>query len=341
MITLITGVPGSGKTLYAISKLLSSIAYQKTTYKNTDDVSVTVSRQLFSNIKGLQIDHQLIDAASLETWYSWVKPGDFICFDEVQKVWPQRPVGSKVPLHISELEEHRHRGVDFLIMTQGAHLVDRNLLALIGRHLHIRRVGNMNLAVVYEWDHCSKSLLFKNAMTKSPWRYDKSVFNLYKSADAHTKTPRSLPASLWFILAGLSTFGALGYLGVERFSERTGISKPVLPTSVFNAAAAPPPSSLPPSVRSLNQPPSTTITFQSNLLPVVQPRALYKGCIKIRSRCDCFDFAGYKVQQSLDVCSSVLSDLGQSIPIEPFQPIQPALLPLVSMPAPSPAIAPL
>jgi zona occludens toxin len=204
MITLITGTPGAGKTLYAVSKLLRDLV-GTTVDKSNDDGTVTkITRRILTNINGLLLDHELINAdagGGLADWHLWAKPGDVIVYDEVQKPWPPRANGSKVPDYIQGLETHRHMGVDFILLTQNPMLIDRNVTALVGRHLHVRRFGAMGAAIVYEWDHCSRSLLFSKSIAKAPWKYDKSVYKLYKSAELHTKPKTSIP-TLAFVVVG-------------------------------------------------------------------------------------------------------------------------------------------
>ena len=202
MITLITGVPGSGKSLYAVSELLLPMLGAEIEHEGEK-----VKRRLCTNIKNLLLEHVLIGKDELLTWQDWAKPGDFICFDEVQEVWRPRAMSAQAPESITKLEIHRHMAVDFVIVTQHPMLLDQNIRRLVGRHLHVRRVANMALAVVYEWDHASNPSMVKSAITSRPWRYPKSAYKLYKSAEAHTKQPRRLPAALLVLLlaaAGLA-----------------------------------------------------------------------------------------------------------------------------------------
>ncbi|REW28096.1 hypothetical protein DSK63_07840, partial [Mycobacterium tuberculosis] len=195
MITLITGTPGAGKTLYTISKLLLSLV-GTTVKQEVDGETREYPRTIYTNIRGLMIDHEFIDgsnAGGLRNWHEWAKPGSIIVFDEIQKVWTPRANGSAVPPDIQALETHRHMGVDFILITQGLMLTERNLAMLCNRHLHVRRVGNMPFAIVYEWDHASRTLMYSKSVSKAPWRYDKKVFKLYKSSDLHTKQKRSIP----------------------------------------------------------------------------------------------------------------------------------------------------
>lgn len=206
MITLITGNPGAGKTLYCVSNLLRDLV--GSVIKSTDENGniKETPRKIFTNIPGLLLDHELIGpdvGGGLADWYIWAKPGNVIVYDEVQKSWPVRPNGSKIPEYISALETHRHMGVDIILLTQNPMLLDRNVQALVGRHVHIRRFGAIGAAIAYEWDHCSRQLLFSKALKKSTFRYDKSVFKLYKSAELHIKPKNSIPPLLYIVIVFL------------------------------------------------------------------------------------------------------------------------------------------
>lgn len=223
MITIISGTPGAGKTLYTIEKLVLPLVGKTITGTDANGDPVEVPRTIYTNINGLQIEHELIDGGEnegLRDWHKWAKPGSVIVFDEVQKVWPPRANGSKVPEDIQTLDTHRHMGVDFILITQNVVNIDKHIHALGGRHLHVRRIANMPLAIVYEWDHVSRGLMFSKSLTKSPWRYDKKVFKLYKSAQLHTKQPRRLPGLVWFILIAIIAMVVLAPTLKARMEER-------------------------------------------------------------------------------------------------------------------------
>lgn len=224
MITLITGTPGAGKTLYCISKLLQDLV--GSVVKSTDEngQAKETPRRILTNIPRLLLEHELIDGDEehgLRGWHKWCKPGDVIVPDEVQRYWPPRPNGSKVPDDISALETHRHKGVDFIIITQHPMLLDRNVLALVGRHLHVRRVGGLGASIVYEWDHCSRSLMYSKALKKSPFKYSKKVFKLYLSSELHTKPKTSVPPLAYVVLIAIAA--ALYFIPsiVQRISSKT------------------------------------------------------------------------------------------------------------------------
>ncbi len=239
MITIISGTPGAGKTLYTIEKLLLPLVGKTVKGRAQDGSEVEHPRTIYTNINGLQVDHELIDGGEkqgLRDWHTWAKPGSVIVFDEVQKVWPPRPNGSKVPDDIQALDTHRHMGVDFILITQNVINLDKHIHALGGRHLHVRRIANMALAVVYEWDHVSRGLMFSKSITKSPWRFDKKVFKLYKSAELHTKQSRRMPGLVWFILAGIVALAVFAPTLKARLSDRIGAQSAGAHQALPNAA---------------------------------------------------------------------------------------------------------
>lgn len=334
-ITLITGVPGSGKTLYSIDKLLRALQ-GATSDKVLPDGSIEkIPRVLYSNINGLLLDHELIEGGgswssnagknwvyegnpqALRNWHEWAKPGSIICFDEFQKFWPPRPNGAQIPPDLQTLDTHRHMGVDFILVTQNCMNVDRHIIGLVDRHLHVRRVANMNMAVVYEWDHASKTLQYKNAMTKTPWRYDKGVFKLYKSAEVHTKQKRSMPGLIWFVLAGLAgaAYGAPMVYG--RIYDRSHGVKPGV-----SAAAPDQPKvgekmqytkdGIVYTVEKTSVPVPVPVVPGSNGQPLPVVPLLPAGCFKVADKCGCMDSGGLPFKVEPGFCEAHI--LGNSVP---------------------------
>lgn len=189
MITLITGAPGAGKTAALVLLLQDTLA--------------TTGRQIFVHgIPDLKIPHEVLELP--ETWPSTVPDGSIIIIDEVQNVWRPRGPGQKVPDHVQALETHRHRGLDFYIITQGPNLVDSNVRALVGRHIHLRDIGFLG-RWWYEWpetaDNCRTA--WKNAPIKKKYQLPKKIFGQYKSASLHVKPIRSFPKMFVVAIAAL------------------------------------------------------------------------------------------------------------------------------------------
>ena len=204
MLYLFTGVPGSGKTLNVVSMLA-----KRPDLKN---------RPLFiDGIPDLQIPHEQIpEGESIQTWPKWAPTGAIIVVDECQRIFRPRPSGSKVPDYVSELETHRHRGLDFFFITQHPRLIDANLRSLIEHHTHVSKT-ELGVRRKLEWSTGGaknpESRADVRDALKSVYKLDKRVYGLYKSAEEHTKikTGRSkvfylIPLILLMIIGGLWGF---------------------------------------------------------------------------------------------------------------------------------------
>lgn len=195
MITIITGAPGTGKSAALVS-LLKQLAKGRAIYCN--------------GIPDLKIDHQ--ELKDPNDWHNEVPDGSIIVIDEVQRVWRPRGPGQKVPPDIAALETHRHRGIDFYIVTQGPRLVDSNVRALVGRHVHLRDIGILG-RYWYEWPECNDqcATAWKNAPIKKRYRLPKAIFSEYKSATEHIKPIRSFPTMLVVMVLALIVTAGLAY----------------------------------------------------------------------------------------------------------------------------------
>ncbi|SDC09094.1 zona occludens toxin [Paracidovorax valerianellae] len=309
MITVITGTPGAGKTLYTIEKLLLPLVGTHIPQEGADGVVTMHPRTIYTNINGLLLDHELIDGGDnqgLRDWHTWAKPGSVIVFDEVQRHWKPRANGSAVPADIEALETHRHMGVDFIIITQNVMLVDKNIHALGGRHLHVRRIANMPMAIVYEWDHVSRGLLYAKSMTKSPWRYSKKVFKLYKSADLHTKQPRRIPGLVWFILAGIAGVGFMAPTTYARLAERIagGQAKPAQVAQAPQPGAKSP-AALPAAFAASHP---GQVTAPAAVAAAAAPAAsapVFAGCMATATACRCYDTGGNSLDREPEACKAI------------------------------------
>lgn len=194
MITLITGVPGAGKTLYCVSEVLQPVC--------STDRAVYVD-----GIPDLSLRHE--PAPDPLDWPNWAPHGALIVIDEVQRIWRPAPAGQSPHTSIAELETHRHKGLDFVIMTQHPNLLHTNVRRLVGRHIHVRRTA-MGV-YVYEWPECvNPDTAWKNAHVKLRWSHPKKAFGLYKSASIHQQVKHRLPKAVWFFAASVAAVVALG-----------------------------------------------------------------------------------------------------------------------------------
>lgn len=295
MITGLTGLPRSGKSLMCVYDILRPLVGTKVPHQEHGKI-VEYPRVIYSNIDSLLLDHEKIDADGINTWHEWAPPGAVLAIDEVQDFWPPRPNGSKVPAYIEKLATHGHGGVDIVYMTQHPMMVDQNLRNLTGRHLHVRRVASLPAAVVYEWDHCSRQLLYSNALSKSPWRYPKKGYTLYRSASLHTKMKRKLPAILW---AFPLLIAAGWYLVPRVYATATG-SRPVVTAQSPGQAQKKAPAPIPGASSPVSAP--AVVPGLPGLTPVSSMPVVMTGCAQVRDVCRCYDGKGERFEVEASVC---------------------------------------
>lgn len=198
MLYLFTGVPGSGKTLNVVSMLA-----KRKDFKN---------RPLYiDGIPDLTIPHEEIpEGESIKTWPNWAPDGAIIVVDECQRIFRPRPSSSAVPDYVAQLETHRHRGLDFLLITQHPRLIDVHLRSLIEHHTHFGKT-NLGLRRKLEWttggakDPESRSNI-KDALV-SVYKLDKSVYGLYKSSEIHTKIKTNRSKILYLVPVAIALLG--------------------------------------------------------------------------------------------------------------------------------------
>ena len=196
MITLITGTPGSGKTLYTV---WFAAKQQK-----------AGRRLMVDGIRDLAVDHIDVDEPWLRKWFDHREQNDLIVVDEAQRIWPPTSVSAKIGEDIEKLHIHRHLGVDFILITQHPQRISKSVRDLVGRHVHVRKLFGLNRAMLYEWDHCHNVGSLKDAV-KTMWRYPRDVFKLYTSAEIHTKQKAVIPKALFVLPVALLVAVVWGY----------------------------------------------------------------------------------------------------------------------------------
>lgn len=285
MITLITGVPGAGKTALAVRELLA----------------LRGERPVFSNINGLKIDHFPIDHVWVSKWHENAPEDALIVIDEAQHSFRPRPQGSRVPENVAAFETHRHMGVDFILITQRPTLIDANIRGLVGRYLHVRQTALSRM--IHEAPEVvnfqEKSTREENA--KVPYKLPREVFSLYTSSQLHTKKSRPrLPTAVYMLVAAAIGLTGLGWYAFDSISDRTD-NAPGAPAAALGDGRKPAP--LPPGevgavavdggmrlkLATLPTDPDNPLSaplYEPVAPPVVAPEVV--GCIASASRCRCY-----------------------------------------------------
>ncbi|MBR7780244.1 zonular occludens toxin domain-containing protein [Undibacterium rugosum] len=201
-------MPGNGKTLYALS-------YVKQ-WAEKDNRPV-----FYSGIKDLALPWTEIDP---QKWFE-CPAGSIIVIDECQTVFRPRSVGKEPPDYVSKLETHRHQGLDIVLITQHPLLADSAIRRLVGKHMHVIRTWGAERATIHEWasarENCDKPAGRADSI-KHHWKYDKSAYAYYKSAEVHT-VKKSVPMRVYLmVLVPVFIVAAVWYVKVFTDKQRQG-----------------------------------------------------------------------------------------------------------------------
>lgn len=224
MIILITGQPGAGKTALCVDMIANDATFR--------------GRPLFvGGVPDLTIDHNAVppvtewtemrtapEDESLKLAYFTFPPKSVIVVDEAQRIYRPRATGSKVPPEVQAFETHRHTGVDFVLLTQHPGLLDANIRKLVGKHIHIAVTPFGRYR--YEWTKCAdpENRAERDIAARSRYILPKRAFDLYKSAELHTKVKTKIPMYAWvFIIAVLACL-AMSYYIYGRIMHRDASS---------------------------------------------------------------------------------------------------------------------
>jgi len=200
MMTLITGVPGSGKSTLAIDYMIRADKEGRPLFVHGMKGLLLAHLQILCRSTGCDVCSDRLSSMRpgevpqfADEWHLWAPSGAVIILDEVQHVWRPRPLGKDVPDSVKALETHRKRGIDFVLLTQHAMLVDANVRRFVSPHRHIWQ----NWARRYINEHSEYSEKPGHGGVEKPYALKRKNFELFWSAEKHTKQPRSIPRQFY------------------------------------------------------------------------------------------------------------------------------------------------
>jgi len=225
-ITLITGLPGHGKTLYTLDRWRQE--------------AEKAGRPVFHNdIPGLNIPGWQV--FNVKEWQN-LPAGALAIIDEA---WEEFPVTGRgqTPDWVQQLAKHRHLGIDIVCIVQQPMLLDSFVRRLIDRHFHVVRKFGSQWATIYEHptgviEDVQKPGSRKD-MIRSDYRYNKEVFAWYRSAELHT-VKRRIPARVFLLLGLVVLFPVLCWLAYLKLRPAAAPGKVEDPVAALSAAGSPP-----------------------------------------------------------------------------------------------------
>lgn len=217
-ITLTTGLPGNAKTLNVIELVIKQ--------------STEEQRPVFyAGLKEFLKDDPRLNGVTWTefdplTWHETLPSGAIALIDEGQKFFRNRSLGTVPPKYVTELEEHRHKGLDFHIITQHPSFIDPAVRKLTQTHRHMMRIFGMEASTIHVWptgvkENCEKAGS-RNDSEKTRWAFNKALYGLYKSADVHT-VKRRIPGRIKMLgVLAVLLGGAVWYMA-DFIGKKTGV----------------------------------------------------------------------------------------------------------------------
>lgn len=232
MLYLITGSNGAGKTLNTLKWV------RERQLKEHRPVAYNGRFELVED--GPLADWKKID---FKDWQD-EPDGTIFVIDEAHNDLPLRGPRGDQPAYVSQLAEHRKRGMDFYLITQHPANIDtfvRRLIGPPGWHRHLKRVFGSQMVSYAEYTaanlNCEKAGASKDGERKTVG-FPKEVFGWYKSTTLDT-TQRTIPKAVLY-LAGLAiAVPALFWWGFRSVGE-TIKKGPTLAASAAGPAASAP-----------------------------------------------------------------------------------------------------
>ena len=229
-ITLITGLPGSGKSLRTV--------------KFCKEASEAGETLFVCNLNGLKVPH--IPFEDPRQWRD-LPSGSVLVVDEAQQFFRTRR-GGEAPEYITAMETIRHLGVRLVLVTQQPDYLDTHLRGLVGLHEHLLRVNGQQAAKIWRHNEVMDNVRSEKARSRydvETWQYEKSLFPLYESAQVHT-VKRTFSSKFKKGVVFAAAAGALGLFVAYKFTGILGgdanaqALDPVAATGSREAAGSPP-----------------------------------------------------------------------------------------------------
>jgi len=345
MLTLISGVPGTGKSLFLVDRLAffsdwrdrqvfidgipginqDVIPHTRLPFEGTlwdFELELDGTRKLNEETGSYIRTTSRFGICTAANWPDWMMPGDLLVVDECQRHYRTRSTGAKVPLSVSELEVHRSRyGVDLVYTTQKPSIIDSNVKAQVGQYFYIREgwFGRYLYEASEVFNHESRTE--RGLQRRSRYRLPKRSFSFYISAPTHNKKTRKLPFVVFLFPLILIAIGYLMFLSYQSFDKKRHPERYVSAVSSELASASKPPNIAAGSVvvKPLSlasyQPvipgrPETAPVFDSVRHVSVMP--LVSACLRTASKCVCYTQQATRLQDvTQERCNQIL-DAGRS-----------------------------
>lgn len=295
MMSLITGMPGNGKTLYAVDLI----------YKARKK-----GQAVYSDIRGLKIEGVM---PIPDDWRD-CPPGCLIVYDEAHQRFPSYKGKGRSPNELVRvMDEHRGKyGLDMVFITQWPDKMDGELFRLVGEHLHLNRAMGLQKASVVKFSRATMnpySASARKGCDEELWDYPQARYLDYDSSINHTgahkfQLPKKVKNALitapiaLLVLWGFFAFMQRQFVGGAE-KERSG-AEPTQSAPATNPQAFVPIS--PSDSKDISLTPG--MGLHSPIRTAAVPTLA--GCVASDRGCRCFNVEGYQIDMAERECRSTL-----------------------------------
>lgn len=292
---LVTGLPGSSKSLTTISRV--------------EEIRKSSGREVYySGIKDLMLPWTEFDP---EKWFE-LPVGSIIVIDEAQRAYRPSSVSKDPQKWITELETIRHRGYNMVMITQHPMLLHSNVRKLVGAHYHMVRVFGGGRVTMHEFAGVRQNVDSKSGRADSIQHHiklNKGMFAAYKSAEVHT-VKRRIPMRLVLFVVIVLLLPVIAWLVWQRLHQPPGareVSASPVAAAVSAGVMRPKLSYLEERIPRITGLPATAPIYDEVTRPQVAPKPV--ACVAAATRCSCYTQQGTKLPAMPDVtCRSIVAN---------------------------------
>jgi len=192
MVVLVTGIPGSGKSLALVKRyVLSSLKKGRCIYTNVDGLNdpspnpYILALSFASGVPPEDVEKLIFEIPNkgYNDCLMGMPAGSIAVIDEAQDFWNSRDFASENNKEILPyFRKHRHYGHDLILATQHFEQLDSGIRRLAEVHYRLKRMKNIGLGKVIKVAVFNQGLSIEaKPVATEAWSIDKSVFGCYKS----------------------------------------------------------------------------------------------------------------------------------------------------------------
>lgn len=302
MIKIITGIPGAGKTLWAVTQL-------KKVVDENNKLPENQRRMIYSDITGLDLEGVIT-----ETPLDWreTPQNSLIVYDEAQFNVPFQATAKSLSEYdyIRDLTIHRKTGHELWYITQDPKRLHTNILEMAESHFHLDRPFGAKYANVYQFRGVERSPKSTSAMARAEvvtkFIYSKKIYKYYESSQVKDGIKLRIPKKMIIAVCIPLIMGIGAYL-MFTSDDSQKVFKGIDPSAIVDEGLADT------AADSSNTPLSPNNGYQAPVAPVgpvehvsfYPENVIYEKIAKIVSndtKCMAMDITGAILDIPVDIC---------------------------------------